>query len=104
MGLLLQKTLANMINFVREQPDGIIFDILDFLGQEDELQRRPLLTALRDEDFIGTTAASPSSSRPRSSSLECENHSSSARRWAVFTTDGTTFQVASIISRRWLEL
>jgi type I restriction-modification system DNA methylase subunit len=46
---LLQETLDGMISFVTRQPDGIIFDVLDYLDRN-----RDLLRALRDEDFIGS--------------------------------------------------
>lgn len=46
---LLQETLDSMIHFVTRQPDGIIFDIFDYLDRN-----RPLLRALRDDDFIGS--------------------------------------------------
>jgi type I restriction-modification system DNA methylase subunit len=46
---LLQDTLETMIGFVTRQPDGIIFDVLDYLHRN-----KALLRSLRDEDFIGT--------------------------------------------------
>jgi len=46
---LLQETLESMIGFVTRQPDGIILDVLDYLGHN-----KGLLRSLRDEDFIGT--------------------------------------------------
>lgn len=46
---LLQETLREMITFVMRQPDGIIYDLLDYFDRN-----KDLLRALRDEDFIGT--------------------------------------------------
>lgn len=46
---LLRKTLGGMITSVGDLPDGIIYDILDYLHRN-----QPLLYSLRDEDFIGT--------------------------------------------------
>lgn len=48
---LLQETLDGMITFVPRQPDGVIFDVLDYLTRN-----KPLLRALRDEDFIRLVA------------------------------------------------
>ena len=48
---LLRDTLDDMIRFVNGQPDGIIYDILNYLGA---CPGQGLLLALRNEDFIGT--------------------------------------------------
>lgn len=49
VGPQVRAALRDMIVFLTDQPDGILYDILDYLS------RKPaLLRALLDEDFIGT--------------------------------------------------
>ena len=46
---LLSKTLDKMIGAVNDLPDGIIYDVLDYLHRN-----QLVLRSFRDEDFIGT--------------------------------------------------